>query len=115
MARGNHVAQPLQRRVPRDRRTASNTIRFRSGDTRRRLQVVFVVSMLLFLAVIGRVVFLQTAGSDALLAAGKAQRVSESVLVAERGTIFARDGGELALSVSSSTREAPGQTEHAGT
>lgn len=59
--------------------------------------------MLLFLAVIGRVAFLQTAGSEALLAAGKAQRVSESVLIAERGTIFARDGGELALSVSSST------------
>ena len=58
---------------------------------------------MLFLAVIGRVVFLQTAGSEALLAAGKAQRVSESVLIAERGTIFARDGGELALSVSSST------------
>lgn len=76
---------------------------FRSGDPRRRLQVVFVVSMLLFLAVIGRVVILQTAGSEALLAAGKAQRVSESVLVAERGTIFARDGGELALSVASST------------
>ena len=61
------------------------------------------MSILLFAAVIGRVVFLQTAGSEALLAAGKAQRVSESVLVAERGTIFARDGGELALSVSSST------------
>ncbi len=76
---------------------------FRSGDPRRRLQLVFVVSMLLFLAVIGRVVFLQTAGSDSLVAAGRAQRVSESVLVAERGTIFARDGGELALSVSSST------------
>jgi len=76
---------------------------FRSGDPRRRLQLVFVVSMLLFLAVIGRVVFLQTAGSDSLVAAGRAQRVTESVLVAERGTIFSRDGGELALSVSSST------------
>ncbi len=59
--------------------------------------------MLLFMAVIGRVVLLQTAGSEELLAAGKAQRVTESVLVAERGTIFAGDGGELALSVSSST------------
>ena len=78
-------------------------MQFRSGDPRRRLQVVFVVSMLLFLAVIGRVVFLQTAGSNALLAAGRAQRVSESVLIADRGTIFARDGGELALSVASST------------
>ncbi|MBI4883271.1 MAG: penicillin-binding protein 2 [Actinobacteria bacterium] len=76
---------------------------YRAGDPRRRLQVVFVVAVLLFAAVIGRVAFLQTAGSDDLRAAGKAQRVSESILVAQRGTIFARDGGELALSVSSST------------
>jgi cell division protein FtsI/penicillin-binding protein 2 len=64
---------------------------------------VFVVSMLLFLAVIARVAYLQTVGSDSLLAAGRAQRVSESVLHAQRGTIFARDGGELAISVPSST------------
>ncbi|MFZ9630323.1 MAG: peptidoglycan D,D-transpeptidase FtsI family protein, partial [Ilumatobacteraceae bacterium] len=38
-----------------------------------------------------------------LIADGRAQRVSQSVLVAKRGTIFARDGGELALSVPSST------------
>lgn len=59
--------------------------------------------MLLFLAVVGRVAYLQTTGSDALRAAGKAQRTSESVLHAQRGTIFARDGGELTLSVPSST------------
>lgn len=76
---------------------------FRPGNSRRRLQVVFVVSMLMFVAVIAQVVRLQTTGRDALVAAGRAQRVTESVLVAERGTIFARDGGELALSVSSST------------
>ncbi len=64
---------------------------------------MFVISTLMFVAVIARVVFLQTAGSDSLLAAGKAQRVTESVLNAQRGTIFARDGGELALSVPSST------------
>jgi cell division protein FtsI (penicillin-binding protein 3) len=76
---------------------------FRAGSTRRRLVAVFVISMLLFGAVIARVAYLQTVGSDSLLAAGKAQRVSESVLYAQRGTIFARDGGELALSVPSST------------
>ena len=64
---------------------------------------VFVVSVLLFLAVVARVAFLQTVGSDSLVAAGKAQRVSEAVLHAPRGTIFARDGGELVLSVPSST------------
>ena len=64
---------------------------------------MFVVATLLFLAVVARVAFLQTAGSDSLLAAGKAQRVSEAVLYAPRGTIFARDGGELVLSVPAST------------
>jgi len=76
---------------------------FRSGNTRRRLLTVLVVTLLLFAAVVGRVVLLQTTGSDALRAAGKAQRTSESVLHARRGTIFARDGGELALSVPSTT------------
>ena len=79
------------------------TLSFRAGDSRRRLVAVFIVAMLLFTAVVGRVAFLQTTGSDALKAAGKAQRTTESVLIARRGTIFARDGGELALSVPSTT------------
>jgi len=58
---------------------------------------------LIFFAIIVRVVWLQTGGSDTLRAAGRAQRVSESVLHAQRGTIFARDGGELAVSVPSSS------------
>ncbi len=64
---------------------------------------MFVISVLLFAAVVARVAFLQTAGSDSLVAAGKAQRVSEAILHAPRGTIFARDGGELVMSVPSST------------
>jgi len=76
---------------------------FTAGDTRRRLVAVFIISVVLFSAVVARVAFLQTAGSDSLRAAGKAQRVSEAVLHAPRGTIFARDGGELVLSVPSST------------
>ncbi len=64
---------------------------------------MFLVTLLLFAAVIGRVALLQTTGSDALRAAGKAQRTTESILYARRGTIFARDGGELSLSVPSTT------------
>ena len=93
-----------RRRVKTTRRRAPGvTMTFRPGDPRRRLVAVFVVATLLFLAVVARVAFLQTAGSDSLLAAGKAQRVSEAVLYAPRGTIFARDGGELVLSVPAST------------
>lgn len=94
----------MQKRVPKGRRSKrAIVLHLRAGDHRRRLRVVFVVSLILFGLVIGEVVYLQTAGSESLKAAGLAQRVSESVLHAQRGTIFARDGGELALSVPSST------------
>jgi cell division protein FtsI (penicillin-binding protein 3) len=93
-----------RRRVKSTRRRAPGvTMTFRAGDPRRRLVAVFVVATLLFAAVVARVAFLQTAGSESLVAAGKAQRVSEAVLYAPRGTIFARDGGELVMSVPSST------------
>ena len=96
--------QPLQKKVPKaGRRQRAIILHLRAGDHRRRLRVVFVVSLILFGLVIGEVVYLQTAGSESLKAAGLAQRVRESVLHAQRGTIFARDGGELALSVPSST------------
>lgn len=75
----------------------------RVGDTRRRLLIVIITTAAVFTAILGRVVYLQTVGSDDLLAAGRAQRVQESAITAQRGTIFARDGGELALSVPSQT------------
>jgi cell division protein FtsI (penicillin-binding protein 3) len=92
--------KPLQKRA---RRSNAIVMTFRAGDPRRRLIAVFVASLVLFMVVIGRVVYLQTAGADTLRAAGYEQRVTESILHAQRGTIFARDGGELALSVPSST------------
>jgi len=99
----------MQKRVKSTKRTKRTTqpaginLTFRAGDTRKRLVAVFVITVLLFAAVVARVAFLQTAGSDSLVAAGKAQRVSEAILHAPRGTIFARDGGELVMSVPSST------------
>ena len=100
--------RPMQKRITAKKQTKRATkpgvtLTFRAGDTRRRLVAVFVLSVLLFVAVVARVAFLQTVGSDSLVAAGKAQRVSEAVLHAPRGTIFARDGGELVMSVPSST------------
>lgn len=94
----------MQKKVSKARRSRrAIVLHLRAGDHRRRLRVVFVFSLMLFGLVIGEVVYLQTAGSESLKAAGLAQRVRESVLHAQRGTIFARDGGELALSVPSST------------
>jgi len=75
----------------------------RAGSPRRRLHWLLALSALALLGVVARVAWLQTVGRDSLVAAGKAQRVSKTVLSAHRGTIFARDGGELALSVPAST------------
>lgn len=105
----DRLPRPMQKRVKpikrpkRATQPAGINLTFRAGNTRRRLVAVFVISVLFFVAVVARVAFLQTAGSDSLVAAGKAQRVSEAVLYAPRGTIFARDGGELVMSVPSST------------
>ena len=64
---------------------------------------MFVIAALLFLAVLARVTLLQTVQADALRGAGKAQRTTEQVLKAHRGTIFDRDGADLALSVPART------------
>ena len=67
------------------------------------MRILFAVSAVLCFAVIGRVTVLQTAQADGLVEAGRAQRTSETVLQAQRGTIFDRNGVELALSVPKKT------------
>ena len=64
---------------------------------------VFVIAAVLFLAVLARVTLLQTVQADALRSAGKSQRTTEQRLKAHRGTIFDRDGADLALSVPART------------
>lgn len=67
------------------------------------MRILFAVSAALCFAVIGRVTLLQTAQAQGLVDAGRAQRTSETTLAAERGTIFDRNGVELALSVPKKT------------
>jgi cell division protein FtsI (penicillin-binding protein 3) len=76
---------------------------YRAGQSSRRLVAVFVIAALLFLAVLARVAILQTVQADGLRSAGKSQRTSEQVLKAHRGTIFDREGADLALSVPART------------
>ena len=75
----------------------------RAGQSSRRLVAVFVIAAVLFLAVLARVTLLQTVQADALRSAGKSQRTTEQRLKAHRGTIFDRDGADLALSVPAPT------------
>jgi cell division protein FtsI (penicillin-binding protein 3) len=76
---------------------------YRAGQSSRRLVAVFVISAVLFLAVLARITVLQTVQADELRLAGKSQRTTEQRLKAHRGTIFDRDGADLALSVPART------------
>ncbi|MEP7202926.1 MAG: penicillin-binding protein 2 [Ilumatobacteraceae bacterium] len=62
-----------------------------------------MIAALLFLAVLARITLLQTVQADELRLAGKSQRTTEQRLKAHRGTIFDRDGADLALSVPART------------
>ncbi|MEP7046036.1 MAG: penicillin-binding protein 2 [Ilumatobacteraceae bacterium] len=76
---------------------------YKAGQSSRRLVAVFVIAALLFLAVLARVTLLQTVQADALRSAGKSQSTTQQRLKAHRGTIFDRDGADLALSVPART------------
>ncbi len=76
---------------------------YKAGQSSRRLVAVFVIAALMFLAVLARVTLLQTVQADELRTAGKSQRTTEQRLKAHRGTIFDRDGADLALSVPART------------
>ena len=76
---------------------------YRAGQLSRRLVAVFVIAAVLFLAVLARVTLLQTVQADELRNAGKTQRTTEQRLKAHRGTIFDREGADLALSIPART------------
>jgi cell division protein FtsI (penicillin-binding protein 3) len=76
---------------------------YHAGQLSRRLVITFVVAAGLFIAVIARVTLLETVQAGTLRSAGKTQRTTEQILKARRGTIFDRDGVDLALSVPART------------
>src|SRR5262245_10254980 len=93
----------------RARRTASAgtprwLTRFSAGQPRRRLISTLVAMLLILAAVLVRVGLLQTtAEGDTLRNAASQQWTRDRVLPAQRGTIFDRNGDELALSVQANT------------
>lgn len=73
--------------------------RARAGSPRRRLISLLVVATLLFLALGGRLADLQTIRPDRYLERAAAQTVRTQTLPADRGTIYDRNGAELAVSL----------------
>jgi cell division protein FtsI (penicillin-binding protein 3) len=68
-----------------------------------RCVALLVVLALLFGVVLFRLVKLQVIAPDHYAAAGLAQRIREDKIAAERGSIFDRNGAELAMSVAQKT------------
>ncbi len=77
--------------------------RFAAGQPRRRLLTTLVVMLLCLMAVLFKVGLLQTFEGDALRSAAAQQWTRDRTLLAQRGTIFDRNGDELALSVPAAT------------
>jgi cell division protein FtsI (penicillin-binding protein 3) len=103
-------AAPVKRAAPAKRTAAKQARRvvsaaperrprFSTGRPRRRL-IVLLASLLVALgALLVKVGQLQTAGGESLRVAGAEQWTREITLPADRGTIFDRNGEELAVSI----------------
>ncbi|WP_206537689.1 peptidoglycan D,D-transpeptidase FtsI family protein, partial [Ilumatobacter nonamiensis] len=71
----------------------------KSGKPRRRLLASLAALSLLLVVIVGRVVMLKTTDAESLRSAGAEQWERTADVVAQRGTIFDRNGSELAMSV----------------
>jgi len=96
--------QLARHRVRRRQRQAKlRAWRPRPGATRRRLIAVLAALVLVFLAVGARLVDLQALGRERYAQLGLDQRVRKVQLAAERGSVFDRNGHDLAASVPQQT------------
>jgi cell division protein FtsI (penicillin-binding protein 3) len=84
-------------------RTARFTSRFTAGQPRKRLITTLVAMLLVLSAVLVKVGALQTFEGNTLRNAASQQWTRDRSLRAQRGSIFDRNGEELALSVPAST------------
>lgn len=85
------------------RRAPVNVTRFSAGSPRRRLIVVLLVVLAALVAVLVRVGSIQTTQAEELRVEGARQWTRTTNIPASRGTIFDRNGEELAMSVPAST------------
>src|SRR6266581_7725997 len=101
MHRERGRAVPKRRRPVRGRRRGRG--RGRGADGGNRLLVVLGATVLAFLAISGRLVVLQVLDAGPLDQAAARQRLRAIELPADRGRVFDRYGGDLALSVDART------------
>jgi cell division protein FtsI (penicillin-binding protein 3) len=87
----------------RQRQVKRRTWRPRAGSTRRRLVALLAALVVVFLVVGARLVDLQAIGRERYAQLGFDQRVRTVNLAAERGSVFDRNGHDLAASVPQQT------------
>ena len=72
---------------------------WKSGNARRRFQWFVGIAVTILSLLVGRTAFVQVVNGKGLRAEGIAQRESNIAIPAARGTIFDRDGNEMAITV----------------
>jgi cell division protein FtsI (penicillin-binding protein 3) len=94
-------ARAPRRPAPAPRRThrAAPPTRWRAGHSRRRLVGVVVLLLLSFTAIVVRLVQVQVVDPGTYVAFGASQRFQDVKLPADRGSIFDRNGSDLAISI----------------
>ena len=97
--RGGRPRPGIKRRVVAPGPPAARIHRFTLGQPRRRLIGLLVVMLVMLGYVLFRVGRLQTIGGEPLREAGADQWTRRIELEADRGTIFDRNGEELAVSI----------------
>jgi cell division protein FtsI (penicillin-binding protein 3) len=91
------VRAPARR--TRGQAKANRPLLRRPGDPRGRSLTLLIVFSLLFGAIVVRLGYVQVVGAERYVAYGEEQRIDPIALPAGRGTIFDREGNDLALSV----------------
>ena len=84
--------------APHRRRPSGPRLLLRAGDPRHRSLSLLVVLGLMFGVVVVRLGYVQVVGAERYADYGEEQRIKPIVLPAGRGTIFDRNGNDLALS-----------------
>ena len=79
------------------------TTNIHAGDMRKRISVMFGITLVALFVVFARVVTLQTWRAPVYQSYSEAQRTRERVIPAERGSILDRDGNELAIAIPTRT------------
>jgi len=97
----DQLARHRERR--RQRRAKLRAWRPRPGTTRRRLVALLAALVIVFIVVGARLVDLQGIGRERYAQLGLDQRVRKVQLAAERGSVFDRNGHDLAASVPQQT------------